>query len=68
MENKKKVGRPVKYVYLDKYERTTKQLEERIDALGRLHEFLLKQQTKTQKIQLAIVAILCVSFLASLIF
>ena len=65
MENKKKVGRPVKYVYLDKYERTTKQLEERIDAL---HESLIKQQTKTQKIQLAIVAILCVSFLVSMIF
>lgn len=65
MEKKKKVGRPVKYVYLDKYERTTKQLEERIDAL---HESLTKQQTKTQKIQLAIVAILCVSILTSLLF
>jgi len=65
MEKKKKVGRPVKYVYLDKYERTTRQLEERIDAL---HESLTKQQTKTQKIQLAIVAILCVSILISLFF
>jgi hypothetical protein len=63
-KKKKKPGRPVKYVYLDKYERTTKDIEQRIDALA--NQFLAHQKINT-RIQLAIVAILCVGILLELV-
>lgn len=63
-EKKKKAGRPVKYVYLDKYERTTKDIEQRIDALA--NQFLTNQR-RNAKIQLMVVAILCVGILLELV-
>lgn len=63
-EKKKKAGRPVKYVYLDKYERTTKDIEQRIDALA--IQFLTHQKINT-RIQLTIVAILCIGILLELV-
>lgn len=62
-EKKKKAGRPVKYVYLDKYERTTKDIEQRIDALANV---IMESQKKNARIQLSIVAILCVGLLLKL--
>ena len=63
--NKKENSRPVKYVYLDKYERQQNQINGRLDALA---ELIAKQQQKTRRVQWIIVAILCASILSGVIF
>lgn len=57
MTEKKKPGRPVKYVYLDKYERNNKHLEDRIDLLE--NKFIANQK-RIIRILWVTVAILCV--------
>jgi hypothetical protein len=63
-EKKKKPGRPIKYVYLDKFERRNRDIEQRIDALA---DKFLSNQRRNARIQMAIVAILCVGILLELV-
>jgi hypothetical protein len=56
----KKVGRPVKYVYLDKYERQQSQTDRRIDAVVELMTIRFDQQKKRNYI---VVAILCATII-----
>lgn len=62
-KKKKKAGRPVKYVYLDKFERANKDLEQRMTELNNI---IAENQKKNARIQLSIVAILCVGLLIKL--
>lgn len=59
-KEKKKKGRPVKYVYLDKYERQQSKTDERIDAVVELMTIKLEKHKKRTYL---IVAILCATII-----
>ena len=66
MEKKnKKPGRPVKYVYLDKFERKVSTIEDRLDAMANL---FVAEQVKVRRMQWTLVAILCATILSVVLF